>query len=98
MAESKRESKRDVLERVQSLVKLAQDGDDEENRTAASKAVQLMKQHELVLVPKSEIDRVQRVVDEANKLVEGNKTEKHKNMAMGALAGFMLAKSGIKLG
>ena len=101
MATSKRadrDSNRNILEKVQGLVRLAQDGDDEENRTAAAQAVQLMKQYELVLVPKSEIERVERVVEEANKVVSEQRDERTKNMAMGALAGFVLAKSGIKLG
>jgi cobalamin biosynthesis protein CbiD len=81
-----------MLEKVGNLIKLANGSDDEEARTAAKQAVVLMKEHELVLVPKSEIDRIQKVVAGAQALQETMKQEKLQNMALGALAGVFLGK------
>lgn len=81
-----------TLEKVGDLIKLASGGDDEESRTAAMKAIALMKTHELVLVPKSEIDRIQKVVAGAQALEKTMREEKIQNMAIGALAGVFLGK------
>jgi nicotinamide mononucleotide adenylyltransferase len=78
------------LKRVQDLVRLAQDGDGEENRTAAVKAMAMMKELQLVLVPKSEIERVERVLKEVGGEQRGNDM---KNMLIGALAGAILGPS-----
>jgi hypothetical protein len=81
-----------TLDKVGDLIKLANDGDTEEARTAAMKAVALMKQHELVLVPKSEIERIQKVVAGAQALERTMKEEKIQNMVIGGLAGVLLGK------
>lgn len=85
---------RATLERVQKLVRLAASGDTEEARTAAMQATRLMKEHELVLVPRSEIERIERMVSGAQQLAESQKSEKMQNMAIGALAGFLFASKG----
>lgn len=83
-----------VLEKVASLVRLANGAPDtEEARTAAVQAMQLMKEHELVLVPKSELERVQKVVEGANALARQVKEEGTQKMVLGAMAGLFLGKS-----
>ena len=79
-----------MLEKVGNLIKLANGQDNEEARTAAMQATKLMKEHELVLVPKSEIDRIQKVVEGAQALQQTMQKEKLQNMALGALAGVFL--------
>ncbi len=87
---------RDTLEKVQKLVRLAASGDSEEARTAAMQATRLMKEHELVLVPRSEIERIEKMVDGARQLAEAQKSEKMQNMAIGAFAGFLFGSKGGK--
>ena len=81
-----------VLERVHNLVKLAAGGDTEEARTAAVQATKLMKEHELVLVPKSEIDRVQKMVDGAHQLAREQKNDSQQKMLIGGIVGMLLGK------
>jgi Protein of unknown function (DUF2786) len=82
---------RDVLDKVGKLVALAQSDNEEEARTAAMQATRLMKEHKLVVVPLSEIERIQKVVGEANALAKKYEGEGQKKMMLGALAGYMLA-------
>lgn len=81
-----------VLEKVGKLLKLAQDSDSEESRSAAMQAVTLMREHELVLVPKSEIDRVGKLIEGANALASRQKGEEMQKLALGAAVGFLLSK------
>jgi hypothetical protein len=88
-------AKKDVLQTVQKLVKLAQSENEEEARTAALTATRLMQEHRLVLVPQDELERVNRVIGEARELAEKYKGDKTQNMLVGALCGFMAAKQGL---
>lgn len=82
-----------VLQQVRDLVKLANDDEDsEESRTAAMKATRMMKQHELVLIPKSEIDRVQKMVEGAQQLARQHASERNQDRMMGGIVGLLLAK------
>jgi hypothetical protein len=83
-----------VLEKVGKLLKLANDGggESEEARSSAIQAVKLMKEHELVLVPKSEIDRVSKLIEGANSLARQQKGEATQKLILGAVAGVLLAK------
>lgn len=81
-----------VLEKVHNLVKLAASGDNEEARTAAVQATRLMKEHELVLVPKSEIDRVQKMIDGAQALAREHKADTSQKMLLAGIAGVLLSK------
>jgi|HubBroStandDraft_5_1064220.scaffolds.fasta_scaffold572190_2 cobalamin biosynthesis protein CbiD len=81
-----------TLEKVGNLIKLANGADDEEARTAAIQAAKMMKEHELVLVPRSELERVQKVVQGAQALQATMQKEKLQNMAIGAMAGVFLGK------
>jgi hypothetical protein len=80
------------MQKVSKLLALANDGDDEENRTAAIKAVSLMKQYNLVLVPKERIEEVRKMVGDAQALAKKYEGEKKQGMMLGALAGFMMGK------
>lgn len=87
-----------VLKRVHSLVKRAQNplnDDDEEARTAAMQAANMMREHELILVPKSEIDRVEKLVRETQEIIRRSKGDGQQKYIVGALAGLMLGKAGI---
>ena len=87
-----------VLRKVQNLVKLAADGPDtDEARTAAIQVTRLMKEHELVLLPRSEFERLKKVIEGARDLAKQSKDDKLQNMAIGALGALLLTKAGIKL-
>jgi hypothetical protein len=81
-----------VLEKVHNLIKLAAGAEGEEARTAAVQATKLMKEHELVLVPKTEIDRVQKMVEGTQALAKAQKQEGMQKILIGGLAGLVLAK------
>jgi hypothetical protein len=81
-----------VLEKVHNLVKLAASGDTEEARTAAVQATRLMKEHELVLVPKTEIDRVEKMVQGAQALARETKQDGTQKMLIGGIVGMLLGK------
>jgi hypothetical protein len=85
-------STHEVLEKVQKLVRLAASDNEEEARTAAMQATRLMKEHELVLVPRSEIERIEKVIGDARELATTSKGEATQKMMIGALAGFFFAK------
>jgi hypothetical protein len=83
----------DVLKRCAQLVKLAQDNPEgEEARTAAVQAMALMKEHELCLVPKSELDRIQKVVGDAQLLAKKHEAELTQRLVIGAIGGVVLGK------
>jgi hypothetical protein len=81
-----------VLEKVHNLVKLAADGDTEESRTAAVAATKLMKEHKLVLIPQSEIDRVQKVIEGHQALARQYQAEATQKMVIGGVVGLLLSK------
>lgn len=96
-----RESNGDVAkatQRVTELVALAQQDNENEARTAAMAAVRLMAKHELVVIPKGQLEEVQAVVEKAKKLAKRAKDEKTKNLVVGALLGSVfLGKGGLRL-
>ena len=80
-----------VVEKARALLKLAADDpDSEESRTAAVKVVQLMKAHDLVLVPKNLVEDSLKKIGEATALAQKAEQEKMQNMLIGAAAGFFL--------
>lgn len=79
-----------VLERVAQLVRLAQSDNEEEARTAAMQATRMMKEHRLVLIPESEIERVKKVVGDAQSLARQHEQTGTRNLAIGAVVGLML--------
>lgn len=87
-----------TLQKAQKLVALANSAEEEEARTAAVQLARLMKEEELVLVPKSEIDRVNKVLGDATALAKQQQGEGMKKMMVGAVVGaLILPKLGIKL-
>lgn len=91
-------STKEVVDKVMNLGKLAlskdTDGEQtEEARNAAVKALALMKEHDLVVIPRSEVEKMvagQRELDEARK--KGNQ-----NLLMGLAIGFFGGKGGLKI-
>jgi hypothetical protein len=81
-----------VLEKVHNLVKLAASGDTEEARTAAVQATRMMKEHELVLVPRSEIERVEKMVQGAQQLARETRQDGTQKMLIGGIVGMLLGK------
>lgn len=82
--------------KVSSLVDLASDqSETEEGRTAAITAVTLMKEADLVVVPRSELERIKVVVKGAADLATKAKAEKRNNLIMGAALGVFASKSGL---
>lgn len=83
-----------IVERVQKLVSLAADGDTdegtEEERTAAIKAVKLMAEHKLSVVPESEMQRAQKIIGEAKEIVQRIRAEGQNKMLLGAALGYFL--------
>jgi hypothetical protein len=81
-----------VLEKVHNLVKLAASGDSEEARTAAVQATKLMKEHELVLVPRAEIERVEKMIAGHAALARQQEAQTTQKMMIAGLAGLFLSK------
>jgi hypothetical protein len=81
-----------VLEKVHNLVKLAASAEGEEARTAAVQATKLMKEHELVLIPRSEIERVEKAIEGARALARQQQNEGMQKMLIGGAVGLFLAK------
>jgi hypothetical protein len=87
-----------IVEKVQNLGKLALSVDEkgeatEEARTAAVTVMRIIKENELVVVPRAEI---QRMVQGAAEL-EASKAAAQKNLLMGVALGYFGSKS-LKLG
>lgn len=95
-AMSKAETKA-VVEKAQALLRLAIDNpESDESRNAAVKVVQMMKEHDLVLMPKAEVEAIAKVVSGANELAQRVEKEKMQNILLGGALGFFLG--GGKLG
>lgn len=86
----------DVMSKVRDLAALALSDDEEEARTAAVQAIRLLKKHEIVMLPKTELERLISRVEGAAQLEKVAKQEKLQNILMGALGG-MLFGSKLKL-
>lgn len=82
--------------KVSDLVRLATNEatSPEEARTTALLAVGEMRKSDLVVIPRSELERIRTVVDGAAKLAKAAQDEKRNNMVMGAIAGFAVSKLG----
>lgn len=83
-----------ILKRVGDLVKLAQSDNEEEARNAAMQATRLMKEHQLVLVPQSELERVQKVIGDVRALAAKHEADGQQKLIMGTLLGFVVSKQG----
>lgn len=85
----------DVLKKVGALIKLAQSDNEEEARTAAMQATRLMAENKLVLVPQSEIDRIQKSIGEMKMMQAKSESEAQQKMLIGALLGWVVSKQGL---
>lgn len=75
---------------MRNLVALAQDDEkSEESRTAAVKAVQLMRKHDLHIVSGTDLKKNEQIVAEARALAAESKAENSKAMLLGALGGYL---------
>ena len=95
---SAREDNQLVLKRVTALIQRAQSPtgeDDEEARTSAMQAARMLKDHQLVVVPKSEIERVEQAIRHAHEIAKKSKDEAQQKLIMGVLGGLMLGKKGV---
>lgn len=81
-----------VLKRVSDLVRLAQDGETEEARTAAMQATRLMREHKLFIVPESEIQRIRTVIGDATALAEQHEREGTQKLLIGAVLGALVGR------
>jgi len=84
---------KEVLEKIEKLVRLAESDNEEEARTAAMQAARLMREHELTVVPKAEFERAVSEMREVRKEIAGARSQKMGNIIMGAIGGFLLAKT-----
>ncbi len=83
-----------VVERVQHFVALATNNESEEEaRNAAMKAIELMKEHDLAFVPRSDLEKVRTAVEGAERLATRAKQEKMQNMLIGGALGLLLGKN-----
>jgi hypothetical protein len=89
----------DVLEKVQKLCTLAlseEDGEPtEEARTAAITATRLMKEHDLVIVPREQLEAAQKAINGATELRREAKKAKRDGMILGGVLGVMAGKQGL---
>jgi hypothetical protein len=83
-----------TLRTMQSLMRLAQSGDTEEARNAAVKLALMCRQHEFALVPKSELERVDRIIDKAKALADEQKAGNLRSLAVGAVIGQLVFGKG----
>ncbi len=96
--EAEQEATRSVTEQLQKLVALAQQENQNEARNAAIAAVRLMAKHEIVVMPRAEFEKVTALMEAAKKARARAKSERTKNMVVGALLGHVfLGKGGLRL-
>lgn len=80
-----------VTDKVQQLVALATDNDNENEATnAALAAVRLMSEHELTVLPKKDLERAQQVINGAADLVRKAEEKANGKLVVGVIAGMLL--------
>jgi hypothetical protein len=101
MASKSKSSSIEAFEKFQKLAQLALSEEDdeptEEARNAAVKAIAMLEGEDpdLVVLPRSEVEQLKKGIEGSRELASKNKEEKTKNIVMGALLGFGLAKGGV---
>jgi Protein of unknown function (DUF2786) len=87
-----------AIEKVQQLVALASDegASPEEARTSALKAIQIMRENDLVVVSASELEASIKAVDGARLALRDAESKMNSKMLMGAALGFGLSKFIVK--
>jgi len=83
-----------TLEKVRQLMALAidEEASEEEARSASHRAIKLMHEHELAVIPKSALDDFRRSVEGVKALQAKAKESKTENMLMGLAIGAFLGK------
>lgn len=83
-----------LLDTVGKLIRLANDKDEgsEEARTAAMTVTKMVKENDLVIIPRSELERIKTVISGAHALAKRHKDEAQKQMLMAGIAGLMASK------
>lgn len=85
----------DVLEKVAKLIALTENDSEEEARTSALTAARLIRENDLTVVSKSDLEEIKKATEDAKRaLARAERAEKkgQQNMIIGALAGAFLAK------
>jgi hypothetical protein len=83
-----------VVEKVQKLVTLAQDDEDsEESRNAAMQVVRMLSENDLVIVPRADAERAERILAGARDLAKRVNEEGQKKLMLGLAVGFFGAKN-----
>lgn len=89
----------DVLEKIEKLVALAQTDDKgkptEEARTAAVTAIKLLKDNDLVIVPREKLEAAEKAVEGAKAMRLEAKKAKRDGMLVGAALGLFAGKQGL---
>jgi hypothetical protein len=92
-AEKPRKTRDELNEKVQHLVNLAANNENEdEARNAAVAAVNLMREHDLAVVPREDLERAQQVIQGANQLLVKAKEEGNKRLLIGVALGAFFGK------
>lgn len=82
----------DVTDKVQQLVALATKNDNEnEAAAAAMRAVQLMSEHDLTVLPRQDLEAAQQVINGARELVKKAEEKANGKLVMGVIAGMLLS-------
>lgn len=88
-----------VLEKVEKLIALAQSEEDgkptHEARTAAITVARLMKENDLVIVPRVQLEAAQKAIHGATELRKEAKKAKRDGMILGGVLGVMAGKQGL---
>jgi hypothetical protein len=82
----------EAVDTVAKLLALAASADEDEARTAAVQAARLMAKHDLVPMPKSDVERVARIAEEAAKTERKAQRAKSDGLLLGGLLGFVASK------
>jgi hypothetical protein len=83
-----------MLDKVGALVRLANDKpeDSEEARTAALTVARMLKENDLVIIPRSELERVKTVLNGAHALAKRHQEDANQKMVIAGIAGLMASK------
>jgi hypothetical protein len=83
-----------TIDTVSKLIRLAndRDGDSEEARTAALTVTKMVKDHDLVLIPRAEFERIKTVIQGAHALAKTAQEGAQQKMLLAGLAGLMASK------
>lgn len=86
-----------AAQEVTKLVRLSQQENENEARNAAHAATTLMAKHDLVVIPRSELERVKKVISGAQAIAKRAKQEKWINIGLGFLGAKFLGGKGLRL-